>query len=153
MSDHAAFMRLAIKAAKVNPDFPFGAVLVENQSGEVMATGTNRGHENPIWHGEIDAINRFAAKRSRVAWPSLRLYTTAEPCPMCQSAILWAGIPSVVFGTSIVTLKQLGWNQIDIRSREVAERTPFGRCEIMGGILEAECDALFRAANRRKLDE
>ena len=31
----------------------------------------------------------------------LVLYTTAEPCPMCQGAISWSGIGTVVSGTSI----------------------------------------------------
>jgi tRNA(Arg) A34 adenosine deaminase TadA len=67
---------------------------------------------------------------------------------MCQGAILWAGIPEVVFGTSIRTLKRLGWNQIDIGAEEVARRTPLARCTLIGGILERECDALFQAAVR-----
>ena len=65
---------------------------------------------------------------------------------MCQGAILWAGIPEVVFGTSIRTLKQLGWKQIDIPAEEVTRRTPFAQCRLIGGVLEAECDQLFRRA-------
>jgi len=67
---------------------------------------------------------------------------------MCQGAILWAGIPEVVFGTSIRTLAQLGWNQIDISAEEVARRTPFSACVLMGGILEDECDAIFQTARQ-----
>jgi tRNA(adenine34) deaminase len=68
---------------------------------------------------------------------------------MCQAAILWAGIGQVVFGTSIPTLKRLGWNQVDIRAEEVTRRTPFAVCKLVGGILERDCDALFEAALRR----
>lgn len=32
-------------------------------------------------------------------------YTTAEPCPMCQAAILWSGIGTVVLGSSIRSLQ------------------------------------------------
>ena len=76
-------------------------------------------------------------------WGRLTLYTTAEPCPMCMAAILWAGIPRVVFGTSIRQLQRLGWHQIDITSEEVVRRTPFRSCTLVGGVLAAECDALF----------
>jgi len=55
----------------------------------------------------------------------------------------------VVFGSSIPYLKSLHWSQIDIRAEEVAKRTPFRKCAIIGGILENECNALFRAAAGR----
>jgi tRNA(adenine34) deaminase len=79
-----------------------------------------------------------------IDWTGLTLYSTAEPCPTCQSAILWAGISRVVFGTSIRTLQRLGWWQIDIPAEEVMQRTPFRQCELAAGVLEAECDALFQ---------
>ena len=49
-----------------------------------------------------------------------------------------------------VTVKRmLDSAQIDIRAEEVAKRTPFRKCAIIGGILENECNALFRAAAGR----
>lgn len=146
--EHETYMRRAIEMARQNPRFPFGAVLVDNDNGQIVAEGVNRSHLNPTWHGEIDVINRYAALPERVSWSRLRLYTTAEPCCMCQSAILWAGIGTVVYGTSIATLQRQGWTQIDIRADEVIRRTPFTRCELVGGVLEAECDPLFEAALR-----
>ena len=144
--DHAHFMRRAIELAGQNPRFPFGAVLVEISTGRIVAEGVNQGHQNPTYHGEMAAIHQFVAQGAPAAWNGLRLYTTAEPCCMCQGAILWAGIASVVFGTSIPGLTRLGWNQIDIPAAEVIRRAPFATCELIGGILEAECDALFAAA-------
>jgi tRNA(adenine34) deaminase len=84
-----------------------------------------------------------------VNWSRLCLYTTAEPCCMCQGAILWAGIRRVVFGTSIETLRKLGWRQIEIPAAEVVRRTPLAQCELIGAVLERECDDLFRAALER----
>ena len=145
---HESMMQRAITLARENPDAPFAAILVDIDSGRVVAEGINRGHENPTWHGEIDVINRCAARHPEIDWTRLRLYTTAEPCCMCQAAILWAGIREVVFGTSIRTLQRLGWNQIDILADEVTRRAPFACCTLNGGVLEAECDALFREAAR-----
>jgi tRNA(Arg) A34 adenosine deaminase TadA len=145
-ADHEQQMRRALDLARNNSRFPFGAVLVEMATGNVVAEGYNRSDDNPCWHGEIDVINRCAARHPGIDWSGLRLYTTAEPCCMCQGAILWAGIAEVVFGTSIRTLQQMGWNQIDILSEEVVQRAPFGRCAIVGGVLESECDALFLSA-------
>jgi len=148
-SMHEQYMRRAIEIALRDPAAPFGALLVGRETGQVLAEGLNRWRENPTWHGEIDVINRCAAEDPAVTWSDLCMYTTAEPCCMCQAAILWAGIPQVVFGTSIRTLTMLGWNQIDIPAEEVTRRTPFAACELVGGVLERDCDALFRAAVRR----
>lgn len=65
---------------------------------------------------------------------------------MCQGAILWSGIGAVVFGTSISSLLRYGWRQIDIPAEEVIRRGPTWKCKILGGVLERECDALFKAA-------
>ncbi|MEI8021108.1 MAG: nucleoside deaminase [Schlesneria sp.] len=144
--DHDRFMQEAIACAKRVPTRPFGAVIVVAERAEVIAQGFNRSQISPTFHGEIDVINRCAENHPKIEWNGLVLYTTAEPCPMCQSAIQWAGISMVVFGSSIPFLKSLGWNQIDIRAEEVSERTPFRKCEIVGGVLEKECNALFLEA-------
>ncbi|MDG1895367.1 MAG: nucleoside deaminase [Fuerstiella sp.] len=104
---HEQFMSRAIEVAKENPWDPFGAVIVDRETKVIVSEGVNRSSGNPILHGEIDAINNYAATGTS-EWSRLTLYTTAEPCPMCMSAILWSGISSVVFGASIPTLMKLG---------------------------------------------
>ena len=143
--DHERHMRRAIALAGNNPQFPFGTVLVRRDDGAVAAEGFNRSGRSPILHGEIDGLNNlFAAGRGAEA-AGLALYTTAEPCPMCMAAILWSGVRLVVYGTSIRTLQASGWRQIDILSDEVVRRAPGWECEVIGGVLAAECDALFAA--------
>ena len=153
MSDvqHEAIMRRAIALAGNAPDLPFGAVIVDRDTGAIVAEGWNRTALNPTWHGEIDAINHLpvAATDGR----RLALYTTAEPCPMCMGAILWGGIEAVVYGTSVRTLQRQGWRQIDIPADEIARRSPAWKCEVIGGVLETECDALFLAAKRTSVKE
>ena len=146
--DHEHHMRRAIEIAKDNPNAPFGTVIVAQETGEVLAEGLNEAERNPILHGEVAAILNLAEARPGVDWTRLVLYTTAEPCPMCAGAILWCGIPHVVFGTSIGTLKRLGLPQIDLPAEEVAGRSSFGVFELAGGVLEGECDALFEALAR-----
>jgi tRNA(adenine34) deaminase len=143
-----AFMRRAIEVARGNPVCPFGTVLVDADTLQVVCEGLNRTQASPVRHGEIEAIERWAAKRPGVEWSKLWLYTTAEPCCMCQGAILWAGIRRVIFGTSIQTLRKLGWRQIEIPAAEVVRRTPEAQCELIGAVLENECDDLFRVARR-----
>lgn len=140
---HEDYMRRAIELGRKVPELPFGAAIVDRASGEIVAEGWNRSAENPTWHGEIDAINGLARVRPGFEGSGLLLYTTAESCPMCQAAILWAGIGTVVFGSSIRYLQSRGWWQIDILAEEIVRRTPFRQCTLIGGILEAECNALF----------
>ncbi len=146
-------MRRAIELAANVPDLPFGAVIVDASSGQVVAEGWNKSSINPTWHGEIDALNRLAESQVDFDRSHLVLYTTAEPCPMCQGAILWSGIGTVVYGTSIRFLQNLGWRQIDILAEEVVRRSPSWRCTLIGGILEQECNALFEATSRERLGQ
>jgi tRNA(Arg) A34 adenosine deaminase TadA len=143
--DHDRCMRVAIEQAREVPACPFGAVIAEIATGTIVAEGHNCSTENPTRHGEIDAINNCCARHPGIDWTGLALYTTAEPCPMCQAAILWAGIPLVVYGTSIPHLQALGWQQIALRAEELVRLAPFRACQVIGGVLEAECNALFDA--------
>ena len=144
MDDHEHFMRLAIEVARQNRKAPFGTIIVDRDSERVVAQGINQTRLNPLLHGEMDAIDNYAETKLN-RWQSLRLYTTAEPCCMCQSAILWAGIPEVIFGTSIARLTQFGWRQFELTAEQVVTHAKFAACQITGGVLAEECDGLFRA--------
>lgn len=137
-------MRRAIELARKNPSQPFGCVISDGKDA-VVCEGFNEG-ENPVRHGETAAIYDLAEKNPDADWPNLVLYTTAEPCPMCAGAILWSGIGRVVIGTSMNTLAELGLPQINIPIREVTGRASedFTPPKIEFGLLEAECDALYR---------
>ena len=112
MNDHEHYMRRAIELAANVPEFPFGALIVHRDSGEILAEGWNKSSTNPKFHGEIDAINQLVLNNPGISRDQLVLYTTAEPCPMCQGAILWTGIEMVVFGTSIRSLQKI-WMATD----------------------------------------
>ena len=145
--DHEFFMRRAIELALYVPNLPFGALIVNRDTDEILAEGWNKTNINPTWHGEIDAINQLVLRQESLDTSKLVLYTTAEPCPMCQAAILWAGIGMVVFGTSIRFLQNNGWHQIDILAQEVIHRSPHWSCKLISGVLEKDCNALFQSCN------
>jgi len=147
--DHERFMRRAIEIARRNPDAPFGCVIVDGRTGEIVAEGLNDAEKSPILHGETAAVMDPFDRRPDADPSNLVLYTTAEPCPMCSGAILWSGIPRVVLGTRLDTLKKFGRPLIDLPSEEVSRRASFGGFEVTYGVLEAECDALFEEMVRR----
>jgi tRNA(adenine34) deaminase len=145
---HERYMTLALDLLEADhgeiPPGPFAAVIVDRHSGEVVCEGVNQVGESPTFHGEIVTINACAGVTPKVEWGDLTLYTTAEPCPMCMSAIAWTGIPEVVYGTSIETLIRFGVNQIGLDSPTVAAAAPFYSGRIIGGVLKTRADRMYR---------
>jgi tRNA(Arg) A34 adenosine deaminase TadA len=144
--NHERWLRRALECGARNPRAPFGAVIVDRASNQELSWGVNHTIDGPIWHGEIDALQACPRRSQDFEWKGLALYTTAEPCPMCQSAILWAGISLVVFGTSSQRLAEIGWEGIDLSAQEVTSKASFAHCQVIGGVLAAECDETFRQA-------
>lgn len=125
------------------PHEPFGTVIVNHTSsnpsdiGDVICIGANDIRSgNPTLHGEIAAINnctavltdpfghwKLTSSELSQAWSHFTLYTTAEPCAMCASAIRWAGFRECVYGTSANAMKELGWPVIDLEAKVVFERS------------------------------
>lgn len=139
-----ALSALTTLASSPCPHEPFGTVIVNHTSsnpsdiGDVICIGANAIVEtgNPTLHGEIAGINNCTAvltdphghwkltpSELSQAWSQFTLYTTAEPCPMCASAIRWAGFRECVYGTSAAMMRKLNWPVIEIPSKEVFERT------------------------------
>lgn len=147
--DHERHMRRAVEIARGDPDAPFGCVIVDGETGETLAEGLNDAEKSPILHGETAAVMALFDGRPGLDPSGLVLYTTAEPCPMCSGAILWAGIPRVVLGTSLETLEALGLPHIGVPCDEISRRASFGGFEVTRGVLEAECDALYEKMARR----
>jgi tRNA(Arg) A34 adenosine deaminase TadA len=145
---HESNMRLAIDEARRNPLWPFGAIIVNAADGEVVARGVNEAGLNPTFHGEIVALNNYFRDHGNGALGDKILYTTAEPCPMCMGAFVWAGIGGVVFGTSIHELAELGIGQIMIDAAHLCRQADFFCGSVLGGVLSDDTTELFR----RRLD-
>ena len=87
-----------------------GACLVNARTGQVVETGQNRqfdGHFRSDLHAEMDLLNRYEerAKKGHVrrtgvdprACPDLILVSSMEPCPMCLTRIINAGIKTLLY--------------------------------------------------------
>ena len=66
--DHERHMRRAMQIARGNPDAPFGCVIADGDTGEVLAEGLNDAETSPVLHGETDAIIRLARENPGVGW-------------------------------------------------------------------------------------
>ncbi len=106
-------MRMAIsearKGIRSGHGGPFGSVIVKD--GVVVAKGHNQviKNQDPTCHGEMMAIHKACKKLGTFDLNGCELYTTAEPCPMCLGAILWANISKVYFGCNIVDTEKIGF--------------------------------------------
>jgi tRNA(Arg) A34 adenosine deaminase TadA len=126
---------------------PFGASIVHTRSGKLLLRALNNTMAafDPTAHAETRAI-RLATKRLKnVSLAGYTLYSTCEPCPMCMSAALWAGLDRLVYGATIEDANR-HFNQIQIPAVEVAARSDM-RCVVDGPFLRDECYALFTHPN------
>jgi tRNA(Arg) A34 adenosine deaminase TadA len=142
---HERFMRLAIEVSNGNRSYPFGAVIVDHTTGEVLGQGANRSVENPMFHGEVVAINDCIVRHGDASWDRATLYSTGEPCAMCCGALAWAGIRRVVWASSVAAIRASGIPQIGISAVEAAARAyEVYKPELyIGGVLADEVDKRF----------
>lgn len=111
------FMKMALEEAykgiNSSDGGPFGAVVVKD--GEVVGKGHNLVLKNndPTAHGEITAIRNACENLGTFQLKDCELYTTAEPCPMCLGAILWAGITKVYYGCTKADTTVIGFKDED----------------------------------------
>ena len=99
-------MRVAIQLAESQAGKPhgrpFGAVIAAG--GNIIGRGFNRTllDTDPTAHAEIVAIRRACKKADTPELRQCVIYASCQPCPMCLSAIYWAGIRTIYFGCSSV---------------------------------------------------
>jgi len=132
----------AIEAKNLG-DGPYGALII-NESDEIIArAGNTSSSENSVtYHAEINAIQQAEYNRGKGKLKGCTLVSSAEPCPMCASAVIWAGISTLVYGVSINSLKSKGIEQIDIGCRDILKQAN-RKIEIIGPRLENEAIEVF----------
>lgn len=131
----------AVAAAEAG-DAPIGAVLVEADTGRVIATAGNRVEQDgdPTAHAEMLAIRAGAAALGAKRLTGCDLYVTLEPCAMCAQAIAFARIRRLYFGA--YDPKGGG---VDHGARVFNQPTCNHRPQVIGGIMERELGGLLRA--------
>lgn len=97
------FMRMAIELSRLSVATgggPFGAVIV--RQGQVIARGSNSVTKlnDPTAHAEVLAIRAACVELECFNLKGCVIYTSCEPCPMCLSAIYWAGIERIYYANT-----------------------------------------------------
>ncbi len=122
---------------------PFGALIVNSATRQRLIRATNavKREKDPSSHAELRAVRLACKKLQRPSLAGFTMYSTCEPCAMCMSNALWAGLDRVVYGATIADANR-HCRQIQIPAKEVARRSDM-RCVVEGPLLRELCVALF----------
>ena len=121
---------------------PFGAVVVHEQTGEVVSVGINLVTRAglSIAHAEMVALS--LAQLSMGQWNlshtgPMQLVTSCEPCAMCFGALPWSGISSLVCGARKQDAEAAGFDEGDKPGQWVKSLKRRG-IEVERGVLRSE---------------
>jgi tRNA(Arg) A34 adenosine deaminase TadA len=137
-------MQLALaeaeKAAAAG-EVPVGAVLVDGDSGAVLAAAHNRVEidHDPTAHAEMLVIRAVAHARGETRLAACDLYVTLEPCPMCAQAISFARLRRVYYGAA-----DPKGGGVEHGPRIFSQPTCHHRPEVYGGFEEVRAGELLR---------
>jgi tRNA(adenine34) deaminase len=148
------YMKMALEEAKKageRGEVPVGAVLLKGH--RVLATDHNRCIElsDPTAHAEILVLRKGGKITGNYRLNGTVMYVTAEPCPMCVSAIVHARISRLVFGSF-----EPKFGAVESKFRLLDDQGFNHKVKVDRGILEKECGETLRTffkerRGRRKL--
>ena len=108
-------MKIAIEQSKFNEKTnyknggPFGAAIVKDGKIISYAHNTVIESKDATAHAEVNAIREASKKLGTHNLEGCILYTSAEPCPMCLSAIIWANIKTVYYSNTKKDAADIGF--------------------------------------------
>ena len=156
--DSEYYMKIALKQAQKafeSDEVPVGAVIVDPQSGKIVAKAGNKSEhgESAMAHAEILAMQKACKKLKQNRLWNLDLYVTLEPCTMCAAAI------------SVMRVRKICFGAIDEKGGAVVSGVKFfesktchHKPDIEFGILQDECSKILkkffgdkRIFNKRKI--
>ena len=138
-------MKLAIREARKNLKSmyggPFGACIVKGS--RILAIARNSVLKNDATcHAEINAIRKASKRIKNFNLSGCIIYSTTEPCPMCFSAIHWARIGVIAYGTSISNVSKRGFNELRIPNFKL-KAIGKSKVKVSGAFLRRECKKLL----------
>lgn len=138
-----AALRSAYQGIRKQEGGPFGAAIF--REGKMIATAHNRvlKCQDATCHAEINAIRIASRKLKSFDLSSCVIYSTTEPCPMCFSAIHWARIRKVFFGTRIHDVQKLGFHELSIPNTKL-KRDGKSSVRIQSDLMRKECLELLQ---------
>src|SRR4030043_184757 len=136
-------MRMALEEAEKagqRGEVPVGAVLLKGS--QVLAKDHNRCLElsDPTAHAEVLVLRRGGKILKNYRLNDTVIYVTAEPCPMCVSAMVHSRIFRLVFGTL-----EPKFGAVESKFRMLDGNGLNHKVKVDRGILEEECAEILKS--------
>lgn len=140
MTTDEAYVREAIdlaRSAVEHGNTPFGSLLVLDDEVVREAENTTLTEDDISAHPEFKLARWAARELDADERARTTMYTSTEPCPMCASAVVYAGLDRVVFSVRGSRLAEHTDGVIQIPCAEVVDRGG-GATRVAGPVLEDE---------------
>ena len=135
------FMEKAISKTRKGisrSEAPFGACIVKGDKVIALEHNIVYSSCDSTAHAEITAIRTACKKLKSIDLTGCTIYSTTEPCPMCFSAIHWAKVSRIVFGTRIRDAKRIGFSEIPLTNRKLKTVSKNKELKIKGDVMRKE---------------
>ena len=141
-------MKLALEEAEkagARGEVPVGAILLRGD--QVLAKDHNRCIElsDPTAHAEILVLRKGGEILRNYRLNGTVMYVTAEPCPMCVSAMVHGRISKLVFGVS-----EPKFGAVESKFRLLSRKDMNHKVKVERGILEKECGEILKVFFRER---
>ena len=142
------YMKMALEEAKKagqQGEVPVGAILVKGD--RVIARDHNRCIElnDPTAHAEILVLRKAGKRLRNYRLNDTVIYVTAEPCPMCASAMIHGRISQLVFGTA-----EPKFGAVESKFKLLNGSGLNHKVKVDRGILEKDCADILRRFFRER---
>ena len=145
------YMRMALEEAEKagrGEEIPVGAILLKGD--QVLARDHNRCIElnDPTAHAEILVLRKGGKRLGNYRLNETVMYVTAEPCPMCVSAMVHGRIQRLVYGTL-----EPKFGAVESKFRLLDDNGLNHRVNVDRGVLQKECGEILKAFFRERREE
>jgi len=142
------YMRMALKEAEKagqSGEIPVGALLIKGD--QLLAKDHNRCIElsDPTAHAEILVLRKGGEILKNYRLNETVMYVTAEPCPMCVSAMVHSRISRLVFGAL-----EPKFGAVESKFKLLDGHGLNHKVKVDRGILDEECAGLLKAFFRKR---
>jgi tRNA(Arg) A34 adenosine deaminase TadA len=141
-------MKMALEQAeqgRESGEVPVGAILLKGH--QVLAKDHNRCIElsDPTAHAEILVLRKGGEILRNYRLNGTVMYVTAEPCPMCVSAMVHGRISRLVFGSC-----EPKFGAVESRFRLLNDQGLNHKVKVDQGVLEKECGEILKVFFKQK---
>ncbi|WP_420367863.1 nucleoside deaminase [Curtobacterium sp. L1-20] len=105
---------LATRNVEEGTGGPFAAVVVDDETGDVLSIGTNLVLHSDVASMHAEVVTLGLAHARLGSWNLGRdvgrrrtLVVNAQPCVMCLGALLWSGVSAVEYAADCATVERI----------------------------------------------